>query len=70
MLYDPMRDVLTDLQAVSSEAPLTWLLVGLASKLVAAAELSMKRMAAYPATLPRCKVTALHLSHILSCLCW
>ena len=46
------------MQAQSSHGSLTWLLLGVASKLLLTAELSMKRMASYTASLPRCKVTA------------
>lgn len=52
------------MQAQSSQGSLTWLLVGLASKLVAAADLSLKRSAAYAATLPRCKVIGPKVSSI------
>ena len=44
------------LQAQSSHGNLTWLLLGLASKLLAMAELSLKRIAAYAAVLPCSKV--------------
>lgn len=47
-------------QAQSSHGSLTWLLLGVASKLLLTAGLSMQRMAAYAATLPHCKVTATH----------
>ena len=47
-------------QAQSSHGCLTWLLLGVATKLLLTAELSMKRLAAYAAALPRCKVTEAH----------
>lgn len=47
-------------QAQSSHGSLTWLLLGMASKLLFTAGLSMQRMAAYADTLPHCKVTATH----------
>ncbi|KAL3157584.1 hypothetical protein ABBQ32_012034 [Trebouxia sp. C0010 RCD-2024] len=43
-------------QAQSSHGSLTWLLLGMASKLLFTAGLSMQRMAAYADTLPHCKV--------------
>ena len=46
------------MQAQSSHGELPWLLLGVASKLLLATELSMKRMASYTATLTRCKVIA------------
>ncbi len=45
-------------QAQSSQGNLTWMLLGVATKLLAVAELSMKRMTSYT-SLPRSKVNTL-----------
>ena len=56
----PLAMLLTPLamQAQSSQGNLTWMLLGVATKLIAVAELSIKRMAAYT-SLPRSKVQPL-----------
>ena len=52
-------------QAQSSQGSLTWMQLGVATKLLAVAELSMQRMAAYT-SLPRSKVSSCF-PHVVPC---